>query len=163
MTAATLAMQMATSTDRSIVISRVINAPRALVFEAWTDPVHIGNWWGPSGFTTTTTTRDVRPGGIWRFMMHGPDGTDYPNKILYREIVRPSRLSYLHTSDDDSDPGFEVTVTFEEHDAGRTALTLTSLFATADIRDKVVREFHAIEGGNQTIDRLEAYLRGEAP
>jgi uncharacterized protein YndB with AHSA1/START domain len=82
--------------DREMVITRVINAPRALVFKAWTKPAHIGNWWGPRGFTTTTHSMDVRPGGEWRFVMHGPDGTDYQNRIVDLEVVEPERLVYDH-------------------------------------------------------------------
>lgn len=70
--------------DREVRVTRVINAPRDLVFELWVDPKHVGNWWGPKGFTVTTHAIDVRPGGVWRFVMHGPDGTDYPNEITYR-------------------------------------------------------------------------------
>ncbi len=75
--------------DREIVITRLIAAPPELVFEAWTDPEHLAAWWGPDGFTTTTTALDMRPGGVWRFVMHGPDGRDYENRITFEEIVRP--------------------------------------------------------------------------
>jgi len=75
--------------DREIGTTRIFDAPRELVFRMWTDPEHVGNWWGPTGFKTTTQLIDVRPGGQWRFIMHGPDGTDYPNKIVFVEIVEP--------------------------------------------------------------------------
>lgn len=75
--------------DREIVISRLIHAPRELVFKVWTDPKHVAHWWGPNGFTNTIHEMDVRPGGVWRFIMHGPDGVDYPNKIVYKEVVKP--------------------------------------------------------------------------
>jgi uncharacterized protein YndB with AHSA1/START domain len=142
--------------DREIVTTRVFDAPRELVFKAFTDPKHIVNWWGPKGFTNTTLEMDVRPGGVWRFTMHGPDGTDYPNKIAYLEVVRPERLVYDH-DDDDGGNGFHVTVTFEAQ-GGKTKLTMRALFATAAERAKVVEEYGAIEGANQTLDRLEAYL-----
>src|SRR5215217_7891459 len=90
----------ASAADREIVITRVFDAPREMVFSAFTDPEHIGAWWGPKGFTITTHAMDVRPGGEWRFIMHGPDGVDYPNKISYLEIARPERLVY-----DDGDDG----------------------------------------------------------
>src|SRR5262245_3424249 len=83
-------------TDREIVISRTFDAPPDLVFQAWTDPKRIGRWWGPRGFTITTFEMDVRPGGVWRYLMHGPDGTDYPNKVVYLEIVRPERIVCDH-------------------------------------------------------------------
>ena len=88
-------------TDREIVLSRLIDAPQELVFDAWTDPEQVGQWWGPSGFTTTTHKMEVKPGGVWRFVMHGPDGRDYQNKITYLEIVPPERLVYRHGGDED--------------------------------------------------------------
>lgn len=144
--------------DREIVLSRVFDAPRDLVFQAWTDPDHIDRWWGPDGFTTTTREMDVRPGGVWRFVMHGPDGADYPNRIIYDEIVRPERLVYTHDSGQEDDPArFQVTVTFAE--AGdKTHLTVRMAFASAAQRDRVVKEFRAIEGGQQTLERLAQYL-----
>jgi uncharacterized protein YndB with AHSA1/START domain len=146
--------------DREIVITRVLDAPRNLVFDAWTDPKHIGSWWGPRGFTTTIHHMDVRPGGEWRFMMHGPNGVDYPNKIVYLEIAKPERLLYDHG--DEGQPGyFRVTVTFEDQ-GKKTKLTMRSLFTTVAERDHVIREYHAIEGGNQTLDRLSEHLANQA-
>jgi len=141
-----------------LLITKVVHAPRDLVFEVWTDPAHIANWWGPNGFTTTIHAMDVRPNGLWSFIMHGPDGTDYPNRIVYEEVVRPERLVYTHTSDDEDDPGqFRVTVTFEEHGAD-TKITLRTTFKSAEARDKIVEEVHAIEGGQQTLARLDVYV-----
>src|SRR5207248_2469506 len=90
--------------DREIVATRIFDAPRELVFKVWTDPKHIGNWWGPKGFATTTFSMDVRPGGVWRFVMHGPDGRDYENKITYLEVVAPERIVYKHGGDADCEP-----------------------------------------------------------
>ena len=145
--------------DREVVISRVIDAPRELVFEAWTNPEHVAKWWGPDGFTTTTREIDVRVGGAWRFVMHGPDGVDYENSIEYREIVPPERLVYLHTDPGDAPMvgGFEATVTFEDRE-GKTEVTMRSVFATAEARDFVIREFGAIEGGKQHLARLAAFV-----
>ena len=145
------------SADREIVITRVFDAPRALVFEAFTDAKHIGEWWGPNGFTTTTYEMDVRPGGAWRYVMHGPDGTDYSNKMVYSEVVKPERLAYAHGTDDDGPPLFHATITFEDQ-GGKTLVTLHSIFPTAAIRDRTVKEFGAIEGGKQTLERLAKYL-----
>jgi uncharacterized protein YndB with AHSA1/START domain len=142
--------------DRELVITRVFDAPRELVFHAWTDPKHIGQWWGPKGFSTTTYEIDVRPGGVWRFMMHGPDGVNYPNRIVYNEIAAPERLVYTHGGDAMDEP-FHVTVTFAEQ-GGKTKLTMRTLFASAADRDKVVKESGAIEGANQTLDRLAEQL-----
>ena len=142
--------------DREIVITRLIDAPRERVFEAFTDPAQVGEWWGPTGFTTTTHEMDVRAGGTWRFIMHGPDGVDYPNWIAYHEVVRPERLVYDHGGNR-PDPEFHVTITFAD-EGGRTRLTMRSLFPTAAAREYVVREVKAIEGGNQTLDRLVQFL-----
>ncbi len=143
--------------DREIIITRVFDAPRELVFDAWTDSKHVDRWWGPNGFVTTTHSKDFRPGGAWRFLMRGPDGQEYPNKVVYKEIVRPSRLAYSHGSDDDKPAHFEVTVTFQAIGT-KTKVTLHSLFPTAAARDFVVREVRAIEGGNQTLDRFGEQL-----
>lgn len=146
--------------DREIVLTRTLDAPRELVFRAWTDPEHVGRWWGPRGFTTTVYEMDVRPGGVWRYMMHGPDGTDYPNLVEYVEVTPPGRLVYWHGSDQHDGPDrFHVTVTFEEQDGG-TALTMRMLFRTAGQREKTV-EFGAVELGYQTLDRLAEHLAGD--
>jgi uncharacterized protein YndB with AHSA1/START domain len=146
------------TSDREIVITRVLDAPRELVFKAWTDPDHVAQWWGPNGFTNTIHEMDVRPGGVWRFIMHGPNGVDYPNKIVFIEIVSPERLVYNHGGDDGGEAGhFQVTVTFAEQ-GPRTELTMRALFKSAEERDKVVKEHGAIEGGNQTLVRLAEHL-----
>ena len=149
----------ASTADREIVITRLLDAPRALVFKAWTDPKHITQWWGPNGFTNTIHSMDVRPGGTWRFIMHGPDGVDYPNRIVYSEVVEPDRLVYAHGSDQENDPEqFHVIVTFDDEN-GKTRLTMRSLFGSAAQCDKVVNEYGAIEGGKQTVNRLAQHLQ----
>ena len=141
---------------RAIVTTRVFNAPRELVFAAWTDPKHLAQWWGPNGFTTTTSAFDMRPGGVWRFVMHGPDGRDYQNRITFDEILRPERLVYRHG--DDAEPAqFHVTVTFEDV-GGKTMLTMRAVFPTAAARDLVVKEYGAAEGAQQTLARLADYV-----
>jgi uncharacterized protein YndB with AHSA1/START domain len=148
--------QILDTTGREIVISRLLNAPRELVFSLWTDPKHLIYWWGPNGFTNTFHEIEVKTGGVWRFMMHGPDGVDYPNLIHFDEVTKPERLVYRHGSDEDPEQ-FHVTVTFEEQGA-KTQLTMRSVFRTAAERDFVVEKFKAVEGGNQTISRLEDRL-----
>ena len=143
--------------DREIVTTRLIDAPRALVFEAWTDPKHVAQWFGPDGFVTTTHSMDVRPGGVWRFTMRGPDGKDWPNVVTYEQVVPPERLVYLHGDDKEPDM-FHNTITFDDED-GKTALTMRAVFKTAAAREFVVRERGAVEGGQQTIARLEQYVR----
>ena len=145
--------------DREIVLTRVLDAPRDLVWRAWTEPDHLIKWWGPDGFTNTFHEIDIRPGGVWRFVMHGPDGVDYDNKVVFLEVVRPERMVFDHGSgDDDAGAMFRATVTFEAEGAG-TKITLRSLFPTAEARDRAVREYGAIEGGNQTLARLAEYLK----
>src|SRR3954449_1876611 len=102
------------SADREIVAVRVFDAPRELVWKLWTDPHHVAQWWGPNGFTNTIHEMDVRPGGVWRFIMHGPDGVDYPNRIVFIEVVEPERLVYSHGGDEGDPVQFHVTVTFAE-------------------------------------------------
>ena len=152
-----MATSDASTADREIVIERMVNAPRELVWRAWTEADQIAAWWGPNGFTTTIHEMDVTVGGVWRFMMHGPDGTDYPNKIVYREIVKPERLVYDH--DDDKDPPshkFQTTVTFAAQ-GRKTMVTLRALFANAEARAASVK-FGAIEGGAQTLARLDQHV-----
>lgn len=139
--------------DREIRVTPVLSAPRELVFKLWTDPEHVARWWGPRGFTLTTYEMDVRPGGVWRFVLHGPDGVDYQNKLVYVEIAPPERLVYDHASG----PPFRTTGTFEAQ-GDKTNLTVQMLFESATLRDKVVTEFHAAGGLNQTLDRLGKHL-----
>lgn len=144
--------------NREIVTSRLLDATRDLVFKVWSDPQHIGQWWGPTGFTTTTSVMDFRPGGRWRFVMHGPDGRDYQNLIIYDEINAPERLVYHHSNEEDvSDVIFKTLVTFTEED-GKTRVTMRATFPTAAERDRVTQEYGAVEGGQQTLSRLAAYV-----
>jgi uncharacterized protein YndB with AHSA1/START domain len=143
--------------ERQIVISRVFQAPRERVFDAWVRREQVEKWWGPTGFTVTIDEMDVRPGGTWRFTMHGPDGVDYPSLIVYETITPPDRLVYTHRSPVGDDPAFRTTVTFDEL-MGMTALTMRVVFDSAADRDLVVEKFHAVEGGNQTLDSLGEHL-----
>src|SRR5436853_1097296 len=86
------------TTDRELSIEHTFNAPIELVWQMFTDPNHIKNWWGPNGFTNTIFKMEVKPGGIWDFVMHGPDGTDYKNTSRYKEVVKPNRIVFDHTS-----------------------------------------------------------------
>lgn len=146
------------TSNREMIITRLLNAPRELVWKAWTQPEHVKHWWGPNGFTNTIHEMEVKPGGVWRFMMHGPDGMDFPNKIVFSEVLVNERLVYTHSSEDDNDPNrFSTTVTFEKQ-GDKTFLTMRAVFATAEERDKVIKEYGAMEGGNQTLARLADYL-----
>jgi uncharacterized protein YndB with AHSA1/START domain len=147
--------------DREIVISREFNAPRELVWEAFTNPKHVVNWWGPRGFSTTIETMNFRVGGVWQHVMHGPDGTNYPNKSIFKEIVKPERIVYSHGGGRENGPGasFVATWTFDAVETGKTKVTIRMVFPSAADRDFVVKEFGAIEGGKQTLERLAEYLQ----
>jgi uncharacterized protein YndB with AHSA1/START domain len=139
---------------QSIVGMREFDAPRALVFSVWTDPMHLAQWWGPNGFTTTTYSFDFRPGGVWRFVMHGPDGRDYQNRITFEEIVPPARIIYRHGGGVDVEPvQFRQTVIFEDL-GGRTRVTWRGDFPTAAERDRVIKDYGADKGLVETLARL---------
>ena len=147
---------------RSIIGTREFDAPRALVFSAWTDPKHLAQWWGPFGFTTTTSSFDFRPGGVWRFVMHGPDGRDYQNRITFEEIVPPQRIVYRHGGGDDVEPvQFRQTVIFEDL-GGRTRITWRGEFPSAAERDRVIKEYGADKGLAETLSRLGDYVAATA-
>ncbi len=145
------------TSDREIVVTRIIEGPRPLVFEAYTDPQHLAQWWGPHGFTTTTRAFEFRPGGVWDFVMHGPDGTDYPNWIVWREITPPERLVFLHGVGPDDPRAFTSTVTMVER-GDTTEVTMRAVLTTKAHRDEVVERYNAIEGGKQTLGRLALYV-----
>jgi len=141
----------------AFVITRVIKAPREKVFDVFTNPDHLAQWWGPRGFTTSTFEMDVRPGGRWRYIMHGPDGTDYDNRIVYTEVVRPERLVYVHSHDIDDDPlQFNSSITFEDVEGG-TLVTLRVTASSEEQREDMI-SFGAVEGGTQTLARADEFL-----
>jgi uncharacterized protein YndB with AHSA1/START domain len=142
----------------TISMEREFAAPPAALFRAYTDPEALTRWYGPDGFTITMIAMDFRVGGLLRFIMHGPDGTDYSNRIQYREIVPAARLAYRHGSDIDDDPNvFEVIITFASVGAGRTLLKTHSTFSSMEARNAVMK-FGAVELGKQTIEKLAVYL-----
>ncbi|WOC13054.1 SRPBCC family protein [Gordonia sp. MP11Mi] len=142
---------------REIMISRVIDAPRELVFEAFTQVRHLARWWGPHGFTTTTRAFEFRAGGVWEFVMHGPDGTDYPEWITWTEIVPPERIAMRHGEHRDDPNAFESVLTFATSGES-TQVDMLAVFATEELRDEAVRKHGAIEGGRQTLAGLAAYV-----
>lgn len=141
--------------DREILLSRTLNAPVELVWEAWTKPEHIARWWGPHGFTNTITIMEVTPGGRWDLIMHGPDGTDYKNRSIFREIIRCKRIVYEHISH----PKFTATIDFEER-GELTHLTWHALFGAAEEFKQVIRTFKADEGLKENVEKLALYLDG---
>lgn len=143
--------------DREIVISRVIDAPRELVFEAFTEVRHLSQWWGPQGFTTTTRSFEFRAGGVWDFVMHGPDGTDYQEWITWTEIVAPAGIALLHGEYRDDPNTFASFLTFTPEGAA-TRIEMRTVFPTRALRDEAVEKYRAIEGGQQTLSNLAAYV-----
>jgi len=159
MTAAQTAGPATGTTDtagRELVLTRVFPAPRERVFEAYTRAGHVDRWFGPRGFTTTTHEMDFRVGGAWRFTMVAPDGTVFPNHVVYREIDAPSRLVFDHGAAAGEPAHFHVSITFTEEEGG-TRVTQRSLFPTAEAR-AAVESFGATELGKQTLEKLAEHL-----
>ncbi|WP_433169203.1 SRPBCC family protein [Kribbella sp. CA-247076] len=146
-------------TDREIVVARSIDAPRELVFEAFTEVRHLSRWWGPDGFTTTTRSFEFRVGGAWDFVMHGPDGTDYSEWITWTEIAPPERITLLHGESRDDPNTFESFLTFE-YDGTATRIEMRTVFPTKAQRDEAVEKYHAVEAGLQTLGNLAAFVTG---
>jgi uncharacterized protein YndB with AHSA1/START domain len=143
--------------DREILISRRVDAPREQVFEAFTEVRHLSRWWGPEGFTTTTRAFEFRVGGEWVFVMHGPDGTDYQEWITWTEIRPPQRIAMLHGESRDDPHAFESVLRFVA-DGAATRIEMRAVFPTTQLRDEAVEKYHAIEGGQQTLSNLAAYV-----
>ena len=142
--------------ERVLVITRVFDAPRSLVFKAWTEPEHLVHWWGPRGFTSTIIANDVRPGGAYRVHMRGPEGDDHWSQGVYREVVEPERLvmagAWTDADGNPTSPETLLTVTFEEHD-GKTKLTLHQ----AVFESVTARDVHR-GGWTSSLERLAEYL-----
>jgi uncharacterized protein YndB with AHSA1/START domain len=143
--------------DREIVISQVIRAPREVVFGAFSEVRHLSRWWGPDGFTTTTRSFEFRVGGVWDFVMHGPDGTDYQEWITWTEIAPPERIALQHGEFSGDPKAFESVLTFAP-DGAATRIEMRTLFPTRELRDEAVEKYHAIEGGQQTLSNLADYV-----
>jgi uncharacterized protein YndB with AHSA1/START domain len=139
--------------DRTVVTTRLIDAPRELVFRIYAEPQRLAQCWGPKGFTNTFHEYDFRPGGHWRFIMHGPDGTDYPNHSIFDEIVQPERIVFRHV--DDPRHSFRMTVLLEARGA-KTQLTWHQCFDTVEHYEHV-RSF-VLPANEQNFDRIEAEI-----
>ena len=147
--------------EREIVLSRVIAAPRARVFEAFTDPGQITRWFGPDGFVVETLEIDIREGGRWRFLFTGPDGTRWDNRMVFLRIDPPGLIEVEHGSDIDDDPArFRTTFIFDEQSDGKCVLTLRQLHPTRAQRDAGIG-FGAVEYGYQTLGKLARHLGAE--
>jgi uncharacterized protein YndB with AHSA1/START domain len=145
---------------RSIVGIREFDAPRELVFAAFSDAKHLAQWWGPNGFSITTSRFEFRTGGVWRFVMHGPDSRDYQNRMVFEEIMPPERIVYRHDgAEDDVEPvRFRLTVLFEALAGNRTRLTWRNDFPSAGERDRVIKDYKADQGLVQTMARLAEFV-----
>jgi uncharacterized protein YndB with AHSA1/START domain len=152
-----------TGADCEIVISRDFNAPREMVWDAMTNRKHVVHWWGPRGFTTTVESMELRPGGVWKLTLHGPDGTDYQNKSVFKEIAHHERIVFAHEgkADDGRSTHFLATWSFDALSPVKTRVTIRMVFDTPEDRTFVVKEFGAIEGGKQTLMRLGEHLSGK--
>lgn len=144
--------------SRIIRIDRTIPAPRALVFEAFSDAKHLDAWWGPDGFANETHEMDFTVGGLWRYTMHGPDGKAWPNWIRYTEISRPARIAYDHGGDMGEPAHFRGLILFEDLD-GQTRISMVLVFDTTEARDATIK-YGAVDGGRQTLAKLERYVLG---
>ena len=150
---------MRSTSDRELLLTREFQAPRELVWDAWTNPKHLVHWWGPPGTTYTIHEMNVKAGGIWRFIMHVPGGHDFPNRILYKEVIKPELLSYEHGSDLDNDPRrFFVTTTFEAKGKA-TEVTTKMVFATAEQLKEVIEKYGALEVQRLSMLALDEYLK----
>lgn len=146
---------------REIVITRVFDAPRDMVWDAWTDAGQIVKWWGPHGFTLTIDEMDVRPGGVWKSTMRGPDGAQYLNDCVFTEVARPRLIAYRLIAGGKRGGGvqepMDASWTFEAQ-GDKTKVTLRMLFRTPAALERFVLEYKAVEGGNETLERLRRYL-----
>lgn len=141
-----------------LYITRVYDAPVEMVWNAFTDLKHLANWWGPRGFTITNQDKDLREGGHWKFIMHGPDGVDYPNEHKYYEVVKNKKLVYDHGGQN-VPPLFRVEVEFTELN-GKTQMEMTMALATAEAA-REIKKFIKQASGESTWDRLGEYLEKE--
>ncbi|MBZ4191855.1 SRPBCC family protein [Niabella beijingensis] len=139
--------------DGELRLTRVLNAPLELVWEVWTDPEHLKQWWGPEGFTNTISKMDLQPGGAWNLVMHGPDGTDYKNKSIFKEVVPFKKIVYDHVSG----PRFLATITFESR-GDQTVIDWHMLFESSEVFIQTVKTFKADEGLKQNLDKLNLYV-----
>lgn len=145
---------MENTADRKIRIRHRFKTPVEQLWAVWTQPEHITHWWGPDGFTSTIHEMDLREGGEWRLALHGPDGTNYPNRSTFLEIVPLRKIVFEHFN-----PHFMTTVLFEP-DGAYTQLEWAMVFDTPEQRDIIVKAHKAEEGQKQNLQRLQAYLSG---
>lgn len=147
---------MATEKPNELRITRIYDAPVSAVWEAWVDPKQVAKWWGPRGFTITTHSKDLKVGGHWRYTMHGPDGTDYPNHTIYHEVREQKLLVYDHGGYEDRPPLFRVTVKFDDL-GDQTRMEMIMACPSPEAAEET-KKFIKNAQGNSTWDRLGEYL-----
>jgi len=144
--------------DREIVLGRVIDAPRSLVYSAWTDPDQIQMWFGPEGMAIETKEIDLKPGGVWRFDMVAAGGIRYSNRMIFLRMEAPALIEVEHGSDREDDPDrFRMLVTFDEQSDGKTVLTLRQMHPSKERREWAIG-FGAVEYGGQTLAKLARHV-----
>lgn len=143
---------MENTEHRQLSISRTLKAPITLVWEVWTNPGHIAQWWGPDGFTNTIQQMDLTEGGEWKLTMHGPDGTNYPNRSIFKEIVPHEKIVFEHFN-----PHFITTIVFEPN-GEETHMSWTAVFDTEEMLQTIIKAHKADEGMKQNIAKLENYI-----
>ena len=143
---------IASTPDHEIVTSRIINVPRNLVYEAWANPNILKNWWGPKGFTNTFHEFDLRPGGKWNFVMHGPDKGNYPNSCEFTKVDKPNLIAWKRHSK----PLFQVLVTFDELPGEQTKIVFKMIFGSAEECNKIKK--HVVDKNEENLDKLESEL-----
>ncbi|MDX2175848.1 MAG: SRPBCC domain-containing protein [Candidatus Sumerlaeia bacterium] len=148
--------------DREIIIKRSFHATIPQLWRAWSDPALIGKWFGPDGFTTDTSRMEFREGGVWEFLMTGPDGRVWPNFVRYEVIEENARIVYSQAGAPD-EVAFRTEVRFERLAEGQCSMTLRMMFKSAEDRDRVIREVGAIEGGIGTVSRLGRLCADSGP
>lgn len=152
-----MAAQASNEADREIVVSRIIEGPRRLVFDAFTSATHLAQWCAPQGGKITTHSFDFKPGGAWDSTIQGPDGKSYPNHWVWKEIVPPERIVWLYGMRKDDPHGIPTTVTLVEKGT-TTEVTMRILYGSKEERDEKVAKYYAAQGAKQSLDSLATYV-----
>ncbi len=148
-----------TSTNQEIITVKTINASPERIWKAWTNSDEVRTWWGPAGFSTETQLMDVKPGGNWVYIMHGPDGKDYANALVYDEVQEPNRLVYTHKASPEFNlDGWKMINTFEDI-GGKTKVTMHAIYASPEEYNKHITFFNAVKGAKEMLQRLEKFVK----
>ena len=152
-----MAAEASDEADREIVVSRIIEGPRRLVFEAFTSATHLAEWCAPKGGKITTRAFDFKPGGVWDATIQGPDGSEYPNHFVWKEIAPPERIVWMYGMGKDDPRTVKTSLTLAER-GDATEATLRLVFGSKEERDEKVAKYYAALGAKQTLDALAAYV-----